>query len=62
MVRGDEPAGCCLWDKYMPVALRSFHTWPEASHGLRGWVWSRGCTETLALEIAVTFMSWLKTN
>lgn len=31
MVHGDEPAGCCLRDKDIPVALRSFHTWREAS-------------------------------
>lgn len=31
MVHGDEPAGYCLQDKDTPVALRSFHTWPETS-------------------------------
>lgn len=35
MLHGDEPAGCCLRDKDTPVALRSFHTWPEASYGQR---------------------------
>lgn len=35
MLSGDEPAGCCLRDKDTPVALRSFHTWPEASYGQR---------------------------
>lgn len=55
-------AAVCVRDKAMPAALRSCHTWPEASTQSQNGVWLRGCTETPALEIAVTFMSWLKTN